>query len=93
MKSMGPTILVLVAASAVLFGGCRPAEKAPPVKSSAAPAVERKTVEFEQRSPTDLREHMAQWAREGWLVHSLVTVTQANGTVLRRAELSRPQSP
>lgn len=92
MKSMNPSFLVLVAACAGLFSGCRPAEKAPPVKSSASPAVERKTEEFVRRSPADLPEHLTQWAREGWLVHSVINVTQANGTVLVRAALSRPKA-
>jgi hypothetical protein len=93
VRNMNPSFLAFVTACAVLIIGCRPAEKTATANSNAPPEAERKTVEFVRRSPTDLTEHMTQWAREGWLVHSLINVTQANDTVLVRAELSRPQLP
>ena len=65
------------------------------VESYAArrgPAVEHRTVEFIERTESDMRQHMAQWAREGWSVSSVsARLPQADGTVHRKAELSRTE--
>jgi len=61
-------------------------------RSGSSPE-DRKTVQFVERTPTDLKEHMAQWAREGWLVRNVRRIPQADGTVLFGAELARSQSP
>lgn len=62
--------------------------------SPAASREERRTVTFVQRSETDVREHYDTWAREGWAVQSLSgPLPQADGTILRRAELARAQAP
>lgn len=54
------------------------------------PPLERKTVEFVEKSPADMRKHMAQWAQEGWSVLSVSEpLAQADGTLHRRAKLSR----
>jgi hypothetical protein len=52
--------------------------------------MEHKTVEFVETSEMDIREHMAQWAREGWKVLNISKrLPQPDGTVLRKAELFR----
>jgi hypothetical protein len=55
-----------------------------------AQSPERRTVEFEEKSDSDLRERMAQWQKEGWAVLSVSKrLPQADGTVHRKAELAR----
>jgi len=57
------------------------------------PALKRRTVEFAEKSDTDIREHMAEWAREGWKVLSLsARLPQEDGTVHRKAVLSRAEN-
>jgi len=74
----------------VLISGCRSAEKAVTVTANASGGTEYQSVEFGERSEADWRERLSQWQREGWLVHSLVTVRQTeDGARLRKAELSR----
>ena len=86
----------------VLLSGCgaahREAEKTEKTEKTGQAAlpdrsgakVEHKTDEFVEKSDTDVREHMAQWAREGWAVQSISPrLVQNDGTVLRRAELTR----
>jgi hypothetical protein len=54
------------------------------------PRSENRTVEFVEKSDADLREHMEQWRQEGWNVLSVsARLPQADGTVHRKAELSR----
>ncbi|HEY5910770.1 MAG TPA: hypothetical protein VJA21_09230 [Verrucomicrobiae bacterium] len=56
-------------------------------------ASESRTEEFVEKSEADLREHMEQWRRGGWTVHSVsARLPQADGTVHRKAELSRRRS-
>jgi len=74
----------------VLIAGCRSAEKAPTATANAPSGKEYQTVEFVQHSEADVRERLVQWQREGWALHSLVTVRQMeDGAKLRKAELSR----
>ena len=62
--------------------------------SARARALEKtRTVEFVEHSDADLRQHMAEWKREGWSVLSIsARLPQADGTVLRKAQLSRSDS-
>src|SRR5262249_17351912 len=81
----------------VLSGGCATSHKTAPVAAQAAPArqdpapeVQRRTVEFEEKSESDVRQHMAQWQEDGWSVLSLSErLPQPDGTIHRQAELSR----
>jgi len=83
--------LGLLAVIAILTACTKPSERDKAVTRSAT-GVEHKTDEFVERSDADLRQHMEQWARDGWAVHSISPrIVQADGTVLRRAELSRKQ--
>jgi hypothetical protein len=51
---------------------------------------EKRSVEFVEKSDTDLREHMKQWQEEGWNVLNVsARLPQPDGTVHRKAELSR----
>ena len=54
---------------------------------------EKRSVEFVEKSDADMREHMTQWQRDGWNVLSVsARLPQADGTVHRKAELSRSES-
>ena len=54
--------------------------------------MERRTVDFVERSESDLRERMGQWQAEGWAVLSLSgPIRLADGTIHRKAELSRAE--
>ena len=76
-------------AAVALLSGCGDQKKGGALDRAAA-ALEHKTDEFVEKSDTDLRQHMAQWARDGWNVQSISPrQVQADGTVLRRAELTR----
>ena len=89
---MNTTFLGLIAAGVLLVGGCETQRKTAAPVEKAPPAVEYRTAEFVQKSESDIREHMAQWQREGWNVMSISKpLPQADGTVIRRAELSRPK--
>jgi hypothetical protein len=51
---------------------------------------EKRSVEFVEKSDTDLREHMKQWQEEGWnLLNFSARLPQPDGTVHRKVELSR----
>ncbi|HXJ56004.1 MAG TPA: hypothetical protein VNU68_04990 [Verrucomicrobiae bacterium] len=78
-------------AAVALLSGCGDQKKVDPLeRADAAAGLEHKTDEFVEKSDADLRQHMAQWARDGWNVQSISSrLVQADGTVLRRAELSR----
>ncbi len=55
-----------------------------------SPSLQVQTVEFVERSDADLREHLANWAHEGWSVLSVSgRLPQPDGTVHRKVELSR----
>jgi hypothetical protein len=80
----------LIAAGVLPVGGCETSRKTPTSAEETPLPVEYRTVEFVQKSESDIREHMAQWQREGWSVMSISKpLPRADGTVLRSAELSR----
>jgi hypothetical protein len=99
MNVMKTASLVLVVAGAVVMAGCHTSHKtgteiktAAPTKS-ASQEMENKTVEFVQNSEADVRHRMEQWGQEGWTVLSISEpMPQSDGTVLRRAQLSRRKS-
>ena len=84
-------LVAALIAGGLLWTGCRTCPFGGGGKAApAASQTQRRTVEFVQHSEADLREHYAQWAREGWAVESLsAPLPQADGTILRRAELFR----
>ena len=75
----------------VLACGCgRPAVRHASARGAAADGVEHRTEEFVTGSQADLRERQTAWAREGWIVTIIsAPVTKPDGTVVRRAELTR----
>jgi uncharacterized lipoprotein YajG len=90
-EGMKTSLLGLLAAIVFLAGCATPRERVDTVHRSAT-GLEHKTDEFVESSDADLRQHMDQWARDGWNVHWISPrIVQPDGTVLRRAELSRKQ--
>jgi hypothetical protein len=102
LVNMSTPTLHLMSLGLVLAAGCESPRKASPAAESTAPItatassaaektpMEYKTVEFVETSDNDIRAHMAQWAKEGWNVLSISPrLTQADGTVVRKVELSR----
>jgi len=87
---MKTTLLGLIAAGVLLVSGCGTSRKTAASVEKPPPVLEHRAVEFMQKSESDIREHLAQWQQEGWNVMSLSKpLPQADGTVLRRAELTR----
>ena len=87
---MSPTCWGLVVAMSLYLCECDGPGKQAVTGQAAAPSVDPKTVEFVERSENEVREQMARWAREGWNLHSISKpMPQADGTVIRRAEISR----
>ena len=102
-KRMNTSAWYLSIAAVLVAGGCGtprqpahatssatadPATTSPPTPGK--PTMEYKSVEFVETSDNDIRAHMAQWAKEGWNVLSISPrLSQADGTVLRKVQLSR----
>jgi uncharacterized membrane protein len=95
MKSVARAIAKpcsLLAAYALLVGGCGTSPKTAPVVRNAPAAAEQRVVEIVDRSPTDLRDAVAQWQQQGWSVVSVsARLRQADGTARRKILLTRPR--
>src|SRR5258705_12422122 len=86
MNTNLPGLFVAIA----FLSGCGAPHQKADIPDRSAAKVEHKTDEFVEKSDADVRQHMAQWAREGWNVQSISPrLVQNDGTVLRRAELTR----
>jgi hypothetical protein len=83
--------LAVALAGVVLACGCgNPGPRRANPSAAAPEGVEHRTDEFAASSQTDLRERQAAWVRDGWSV-CIVSgpITKPDGTVVRRAELTR----
>ncbi len=81
--------LFVLVAGVVLACGCGNSGARHP-GAVAADGVEHRTDEFTAGSQVELRERQAAWARDGWTVAIVsAPITKSDGSVVRRAELTR----
>ena len=85
------TIFIQIAIFAGLTAGCGGQRKTGPVGENAvATEPEHRTVEFTEKSASDLSRRETQWQEDGWALNSLsARLPQQDGTLHRRAELTR----
>jgi hypothetical protein len=73
----------------ILIGGCGTKRQAGTIETGAS-EPERKTLEFTQKSDSDMNWRMEQWQHDGWGLASMsAKLPQPDGTIHRRAELFR----